>query len=198
MPAIQGHPIMIPNPISMDIPPPSPLGENEGSMIPVPSGLFTEISSLQNSTLMLFPEKEDKKYTLNCPVALKKCSFDLRSPLNTALAKYAIVMTPTMYQSRFLNKENQGPYTPTMSGLLMNQPPSFIVWNSRGANSDDFKRNVKELIRSHSPYMVVLLETKMENHINFKDEFGFDDYYEVPAQGRSGVLCCFGFPAWLR
>ncbi|KAH0645775.1 hypothetical protein KY285_033883 [Solanum tuberosum] len=88
-----------------------------------------------------------------------------------------------MYQSRFLNKENQGPYSPTMSGLLMNQPSSFIVWNTRGANSDNFKRNFKELIKSHSPCMVALLETKMENHINLNDEFGFDDYYEVPAQG---------------
>lgn len=191
MPVIQGHSIMIPNPIPMDIPPPSPLGENEGSVIPVPSGSFTEISSLRNSALMLFPEEEDKKYILNCPIALKKCSFDLRPPRSTALAKYAVVMTLTVYRSCFLNKENQGLYTPTTSGLLMNQPSSFIVWNTRGANSDDFKRNFKELIRSHSPCIVALLETKMENHINLKDEFGFDDYYEVPAQGRYGGIVLF-------
>ncbi|KAH0648551.1 hypothetical protein KY285_033799 [Solanum tuberosum] len=91
----------------------SPLGESEGNVIPVPSGSFTEISSLRNSALMLFPEEEDKKYILNCPIALKKCSFDLRPPRSTALAKYAVVMTPTMYQSCFLNKENQGPYVMT-------------------------------------------------------------------------------------
>ncbi|KAK4728390.1 hypothetical protein R3W88_021378 [Solanum pinnatisectum] len=186
-----GTPYHDPNSVPMDIPPPPPLGENEGSVIPVLSGSFTEISSLRNSALMLFPEKEDKKYILNYPVAPKKCSFDLRPPLNTALAKYAVVMTPTIYRSRFLNKENQGSYTPTMSGLLMNQPSVFIVWNTMGANSDDFKRNFKELIRSHSPCMVALLETKMENHINLKGEFGFDDYYEVPAQGRSGGIVLF-------
>ncbi|KAH0645776.1 hypothetical protein KY285_033882 [Solanum tuberosum] len=66
MPVIQGHPIIIPNPVPMDIPPPPPLGENEGIMIPVPLSSFTEISSIRNSVLMMFPEEEDKKYILNC------------------------------------------------------------------------------------------------------------------------------------
>ncbi|KAH0650466.1 hypothetical protein KY284_030378 [Solanum tuberosum] len=46
---------------------------------------FTKISSLRHAALMLFPEKEDKKYIHMCPVALAKCSFDLRSAVNTAL-----------------------------------------------------------------------------------------------------------------
>ncbi|KAH0765189.1 hypothetical protein KY285_001060 [Solanum tuberosum] len=61
---------------------------------------------LRRSTLMIFPEEEDKKYILNFPLALKKCSFDLRTPLNTALAKYAVVMTPTMFPSQLPTLEN--------------------------------------------------------------------------------------------
>ncbi|KAH0653029.1 hypothetical protein KY289_030707 [Solanum tuberosum] len=46
---------------------------------------FTEISTLRHVALILFSEKEDKKYIHMCPVALAKCSFDLRSAVNTAL-----------------------------------------------------------------------------------------------------------------
>ncbi|KAH0730098.1 hypothetical protein KY289_001286 [Solanum tuberosum] len=150
---------------------------------------------LRRSTLMIFPEEEDKKYILNCPLALKKCSFDLRPPLNTALAKYAVVMTPTMFPSQLPTLENQESQTPPSNMSLMNQPTSFVVWITTGTNNNNFRRTFRELIRNHSPCMVALLETKVENHSDLKNDFGFDDYYEVSAQGRSGGSSCFGFPA---
>ncbi|KAH0741536.1 hypothetical protein KY290_034579 [Solanum tuberosum] len=168
MPVIQGHPIIIPNPVPMDIPPPPPLGENEGNHDSSPIEFVHR--NFKHSKLSPYdvPRRRGQKIHSQLPVAPKKCSFDLKPPLNTTLAKYAVVMTPTMYQSRFLNKENQGPYSPTMSGLLMNQPSSFIVWNTRGANSDKFKRNFKELIKSHSPCMVALLETRWKTILILK------------------------------
>lgn len=36
--------------------------------------------------------------------------------------------------------------------------------------------------------MVALLETKMDNHREPKEEFRFADFLEVPAQGRSGGI----------
>ncbi|MCD7455853.1 hypothetical protein HAX54_029852 [Datura stramonium] len=68
----------------------------------------------------------------------------------------------------------------------MNQLTSFIVWNTRGANDENFKRNFIELIRNHNSCTIALLETKIDNHLALKNEFGFDDYLEVPAQDRSG------------
>lgn len=62
-------------------------------------GSFIEISSLKDASLMIFLEREDKKYILNCLVALMKFSFDLRPTINRALAKYAVVMTPNLRES---------------------------------------------------------------------------------------------------
>ncbi|KAH0767205.1 hypothetical protein KY290_003106 [Solanum tuberosum] len=50
----------------------------------LPRNSFTKISTLRHAALlMLFSEKEDKKYIHMCPVALAKCSFDLRPAMNT-------------------------------------------------------------------------------------------------------------------
>ncbi|KAK4726505.1 hypothetical protein R3W88_031422 [Solanum pinnatisectum] len=70
----------------------------------------------------------------------------------------------------------------------MNQPTSFIVWNTRGVNNDNFRRDFKELFKNHNPCMAALLETKMADHLSMVTEFGFDDYWEVPALGRSGGI----------
>ncbi|MCE0481546.1 hypothetical protein HAX54_039369 [Datura stramonium] len=79
------------------------------------------------------------------------------------------------------------PPSPTIC-FPMSKPTSFIIWNIRGANNDNFKRNFKELLRVHNLWMVALPETKMENHITIRDEFNYDDMIEVPAKGRSGGI----------
>lgn len=38
---------------------------------------------------------------------------------------------------------------------------NLLIWNCRGAGIDNFKRNFKDLIRSHNPEIVGLLETKV-------------------------------------
>lgn len=55
-------------------------------------------------------------------------------------------------------------------------------------NNEAFKLNKKELIRNHNPCLVSLLETKMTNHALLRDEFAFDDMFEVSAVGNSGGL----------
>lgn len=72
-----------------------------------PTGSFIEISSLRDASLMIFPEREDKKYILNCPVALTKCSFDLHLAMNRALSKYTVVMSPTLRGSQFPMKKSR-------------------------------------------------------------------------------------------
>ncbi|KAK4340244.1 hypothetical protein RND71_041706 [Anisodus tanguticus] len=88
-----------PNPIPVEVPPVQPQDQEEVDMdegiqvMPPPRRtLFTEISSLKSAALMLFPAREDKKYTMNCPIALKKCSFDLRPAINSAIAKQAVIL----------------------------------------------------------------------------------------------------------
>ncbi|XP_015160241.1 uncharacterized protein [Solanum tuberosum] len=128
---------------------------------------------------MIFQVNEDKKYIHLCPIALLKTSFDLRPAVNSAIAKYAVVMTPTMITNHIPMSDN--PDSATSFYSPMNQPTSFIVWNTRGVNNDNFKRNFKELIKNHNPCMAALLETKMADHLSMVTKFGFDDYWEVPA-----------------
>ncbi|KAM3281581.1 hypothetical protein P3S67_028603 [Capsicum chacoense] len=59
---------------------------------------------------------------------------------------------------------------------------------TRGVNNEAFKVNLKEIIRNHNPCLVALLETKMTNHACLKNEFAFDEMFEVPALGHSGGL----------
>lgn len=137
---------------------------------------------------MLFLEGEDTKFIYNCLVALMKCSFDLRPAVNRAAAKYDVLLTQTLRGSQCSPQENQVSLHPQNKTIPMNKPTSFIIWNTRGANNDSFKRNLGDLIYTHTPCMVALLETKMVNHASLRDEFHFDDMMEVPAQGRAGGI----------
>lgn len=73
-----------------------------------------------------------------------------------------------------------------------NSPPmihrlSIVVWNIRGLNNPTFKRNFRELLHQYKPCMVALLETNLVSHIGLKEEFGFDDFFEVPDGGQDGA-----------
>lgn len=154
----------------------------------VPRNSFTEISTLRHVALMLFPEKEDKKYIYMYLVAFVKCSFDLLSAMNTTLTKYAVVLTTTLLPSRVPPKDDPLIVIPPPTYSPMINPISFIVWNISGGNNPTFKRNLRELIQHHNPCIIALLETRMTSHEGLKDEFRFDDFLEVPAIGWFGGL----------
>lgn len=42
-------------------------------------------------------------------------------------------------------------------------PMRILVWNIRGAGSDSFLRTTRDLIRSHDPVVMLLVETKVNN-----------------------------------
>ncbi|KAH0665686.1 hypothetical protein KY285_026892 [Solanum tuberosum] len=131
----------------------------------------------------IFGEGGQEIYS-HVPVALAKCSFDLRPAVNTALAKYAVVLTPTLLPSRVSTKDDPLIVNPSATYSPMINPTSFIIWNIRGGNNPTFKRIFRELIHNHNLCMVALVETRMIIHEGLKDEFGFDDFLEVPAIGR--------------
>lgn len=70
----------------------------------------------------------------------------------------------------------------------MNSHTNFVIWNCRGSNNSDFRRNFGFMLDYHKPCLVALLETKMENHQTLRDDFLFTDMIEVPANGRSGGI----------
>lgn len=63
-----------------------------------------------------------------------------------------------------------------------------MLWNCRGANNNDFRRNFHSLLDYHSPTLVVLFETHMHDHTVLRDDFYFTNFYEVPATGQAGGI----------
>ncbi|KAH0641623.1 hypothetical protein KY289_032597 [Solanum tuberosum] len=73
--------------------------------------------------------------------------------------------------------------TPTL-----NKSMNIIVWNCRGCNGDDFRRNFRDLVDWHKPSLVALVETKMQDHQALLDNFPFNNMIQVPAIGNSGGM----------
>ncbi|KAF3671409.1 putative ras-related protein RABA4d-like [Capsicum annuum] len=64
------------------------------------------------------------------------------------------------------------------------EPMQFIIWNTRGDNSANFKRQRNNLIKSHNHTMIALLETKMVDHKNITEYLRFDAYLESSEVAR--------------
>ncbi|KAL7228229.1 hypothetical protein ACSBR2_007021 [Camellia fascicularis] len=82
--------------------------------------------------------------------------------------------------------------------LAFHRMPSMdmIFWNCRGAGNNTFKRNLKELLRTHKPEILILMETKVElNSMGmFFNRLGFMASAHVDLVGRSGGKTT---PDWL-
>ncbi|PHU23004.1 hypothetical protein BC332_08111 [Capsicum chinense] len=52
----------------------------------------------------------------------------------------------------------------------------------------DFRLNFRELIETHKPALVVLLETHRDNHQSMPYEFHFSNIVAVPAEGQVGGI----------
>ncbi|KAK4721319.1 hypothetical protein R3W88_011552 [Solanum pinnatisectum] len=144
---------------------------------------FTEIADLREVALMLSPEMEDKKYIFKCPPTLKKCSIDIRPPINRWAAKLAVMVTPTIRTMPLVGQDQE---MPSIYQFIMNTNPTLITWNIQVANNVAFRRNMKDLLITHTPCILALLEIKMESHEFLKNDYNFTGMVESPA-GRSGI-----------
>ncbi|XP_075088128.1 uncharacterized protein LOC142170188 [Nicotiana tabacum] len=70
----------------------------------------------------------------------------------------------------------------------MPHPVNFIIWNIRGGNNDAFRVNFREMIDTHKPSVVTLVETRMEIHVSLLNDFPFTQMIEVPTEGQSGGM----------
>ncbi|KAI8549020.1 hypothetical protein RHMOL_Rhmol07G0318800 [Rhododendron molle] len=67
---------------------------------------------------------------------------------------------------------------------------NILIWNCRGAGNNRFKRNFSEMLRSHKPEVVALLETKVTlNSMGmFFNSFGLTASTHVDPSGRVGGI----------
>ncbi|KAG5632806.1 hypothetical protein H5410_004523 [Solanum commersonii] len=74
------------------------------------------------------------------------------------------------------------------------QPPTLIrsmnviIWNGRGCNGEDFRRRFRALLDWHKAPLVVLVETKMQDHQPLLDDFTFNNMIQLPENGNSRGL----------
>ncbi|KAI8028379.1 hypothetical protein LOK49_LG02G01345 [Camellia lanceoleosa] len=66
----------------------------------------------------------------------------------------------------------------------------MLFWNCRGASNNTFKRTLKELVRTHKPKILVLMETKVElnSMVMFFNRLGFTASTHFDPVGRSGGI----------
>ncbi|KAL7224135.1 hypothetical protein ACSBR1_025571 [Camellia fascicularis] len=66
----------------------------------------------------------------------------------------------------------------------------LLIWNCRGAGNKTFKRNLVEILRSHKPEILILMETKVafSKMGNFFNRLGFTASTIVDPIGRVGGI----------
>lgn len=72
-----------------------------GEVEPLHNELTMEFASLGEVKVLLFREMQDKKIIFSCPMALYKCSLDIRPPQDLIIGKHAIttrlvILSPSM------------------------------------------------------------------------------------------------------
>lgn len=144
---------------------------------------YTKISNIKEAKIMLFQAMEDKKYICRCPAALNKCSLDIRPPLNEVVWNFAVVLSPSLKGNNQPFLPSQLTIHPSTNPLQINRATCFVIWNIRGANHDEFKWSFRDIINTHNPCMVALLETRMTIYSPLKDSFNFTNILEVPDHG---------------
>lgn len=98
----------------------------------------------------------------------------------------AMILVPALRRNPILGtmRENGEPLNQNLS-ISMNRPTNIIIWNIRGGN---FRRNFREMVDTHRPCMVALLETRMGSHVELLNEFGFTEMIEFPSDGLAGGI----------
>lgn len=88
---------------------------------------------------------------------------------------------------------------PSIPDLMIDRLPPFasdtfpitcMVWNVQGAGSSAFSLALKELVRTHNPVVLVLVETHMGGHQTIKigSMLGYSGHTRVDATGFSGGI----------
>lgn len=110
------------------------------------------------------------------------------------IVKYALLLLPTFCLRQ--GESNKCWRNPRSSHMLdsNNNNMNFIIWNYRGSQSADLRRNFRSLLDSNMHSMIVLLETHCQTHKKLKEGFNFNGLIELAAIGQAGV---YGFQMFL-
>ncbi|XP_019262174.1 PREDICTED: uncharacterized protein LOC109240008 [Nicotiana attenuata] len=102
------------------------------------------------------------------------------------VGNHAMILVPSLRRNPIppAHKENGTP--PNLPNMY--RPTNVIIWNIRGGNNENFRVNFREMLDTHKPCMVTLLEARMDSHLSLLSDFEFSQMIEVPSQGQSGGI----------
>ncbi|OIT30699.1 hypothetical protein A4A49_60788 [Nicotiana attenuata] len=148
---------------------------------------------LRSPRTLVFKARKEKRYNLSCPLDLRKYSITIKKLRSPGIYQYTIVMVLTMFVNFWMNQEGtssskNSPLNQRRSSNNRNISMSFISWNCCGAGNAGFKRAFRSMLDYHKPNVVALLETRLADHHNIMEYFGFLGQAQVPAQGNSGGM----------
>lgn len=144
----------------------------------------TEAVVLEKLFLKEFEESNRTVIIEFCPKNLTLCKLNLRNEKKQTPATVAMNPVKETTKPSQVEKGKGLQETPPAQPNLMN----FIIWNTRGANSFSFRRQCDIMVKTHKPSMVVLLETKMNEHKHLIEELNFDSQIQSIVDGLSGEL----------
>ncbi|OIS99510.1 hypothetical protein A4A49_55188 [Nicotiana attenuata] len=158
--------------------PPPQVPEQEGSN-PNTLGLVMDPIILTEECLTLtFLENAEEKILLQTPPNIRKVSLNIRSCAWSSMQQYVLNLCPSVVTNIDLTL-GQG------MNYHANPPMKMLLWNCRGANNPNSRRNMDAILHENSPSVRALTETRMADHDNLLRQLPFTDLLQVPASGFS-------------
>jgi len=145
-----------------------------------------EVSILKEIKIMIDKSQYEKRSILICHPNLLKRSLDIRPPINPEIGKEILIMNPFLRDQ--VNQVENRRNLPLVVRHNSNRSMNIIVWNCRGCNDPDFRRNFRSLLDWHKPLVVALLETKMQDHQPLLENVSFNKMIEVLVVGNSSGI----------
>nr|XP_016471037.1 PREDICTED: uncharacterized protein LOC107793238 [Nicotiana tabacum] len=145
----------------------------------------TEFIWLKGFYLYSLKEQFAKKIILKCPPDLITCNVNFSVNPDPQEGKYSMVIVPTLKKDTTTPQTSQTDVADLDIPTNPNSKMNLIVWNCRGSNNMEFRRQFRSLLDNYKPALVALLETRMHDHTVLKNDFNFSNLAQVEAQSMS-------------
>ncbi|XP_060194029.1 uncharacterized protein LOC132623310 [Lycium barbarum] len=152
--------------------------------------------TLKSTFSLTLHENEERKFLINVPLETLRVAMNIRTYPYTLIHKYGLLMIPTLTEEDI--RMAKCPSHPLLahleislaqggSSITYSKPEmKVLLWNCRGCNNPNFKRNFRALVQWHNPNVICLTETKLVNHCPLLDFIKFTDLFEISADEYSG------------
>ncbi|KAM3246473.1 hypothetical protein P3L10_008240 [Capsicum annuum] len=150
-----------------------------------------DVITLEKTLTLKFENVVREMEIILLPLDLTKFSLEIYPPSQTNTLCFTCRMCPI---SNSRKRKSMSPSNldrgKTPLGEIPNPPTRLImkciIWNVRGANNTEFKRNYKFMVQIHQPVILGLLETRMQDHKRISKTLGFSNNIQFPATGNFG------------